>query len=271
MSSGSSHYLDNLAPWDGALYAANTGHHRRYDGDFLATLPLRPTDRVLDIGCGSGDFTAVVASQVPDGHVVGLEPQPSLVAEAQRRSGANQSFVTGPAQAIAELIELGSFDVVISRAVLHWIPRSDHPGIFAAAAAALRPGGALRIECGGGDNVRDIVRFFDAVAAPFGAAGNPWSFRPAGEVLDELLALGLSVERGWVRTVAQRREFDRDAILGWLASQAAQAYEHRLLEADRSRFRAEVEVRVDELRRGDGTYDQTFVRLDVLAFAVTDG
>ena len=92
----------DLADWDGKSYAANTGHHRRYDNRFLATLPLRPTDRVLDIGCGAGDLTATVAGLVPEGHVVGLEPQPSLLHEARSRALANQWMdwqlsVVGPA------------------------------------------------------------------------------------------------------------------------------------------------------------------------------
>src|SRR4051794_17913380 len=105
MSGHQSHIMGQtgwLPEWDGALYAANTDHHRRYDARFLSTLPLRPTDRVLDLGCGAGDLTATVASRVPDGHVVGLDPQPSLLAEARRRAGANQSFVEAPAQRMAE-------------------------------------------------------------------------------------------------------------------------------------------------------------------------
>ena len=267
MSDTTSQHLDNLAPWDGPLYAANTGHHRRYDAEFLATLPLRPHDRVLDIGCGAGDFTATVAALVPDGEVVGLEPQPSLVAEAQARAGANQSFVTAPAQHLGAVVTPASFDVAYSRSVVHWIPEADHAAVFAGAAAALRPGGALRIECGGGDNVREVVAFLDDVAGPFDAAGNPWTFRGAGEVLDQILALGLRVDGGWVRTVAQRRSFDRQSMLGWLRSQAVQAYEQRVASAARPAMRAEVDRRVDELRRADGTYDLTFVRLDLLAFA----
>src|SRR5437588_159580 len=118
MSERSSHHLDSLAPWDGALYAANTGHHRRYDAEFLATITLRPTDRVLDVGCGSGDFTATLAGLVPDGEVVGLEPQPSLVAEAEARAGANQRFLTAPAQAIGSLVDAGTFDVALSRSAI---------------------------------------------------------------------------------------------------------------------------------------------------------
>src|SRR4051794_37765147 len=86
-----------LPSWD-ASYADSTGHHRRYDQRFLSTLPLRPGDRVLDLGCGAGDLTATVAALVSDGHVVGLEPQPALLAEARARAGANQTFVEASVQ-----------------------------------------------------------------------------------------------------------------------------------------------------------------------------
>ena len=89
-----------LPPWD-ASYAANTGHHRVYDELYLATTPLSPADRVLDLGCGSGDFTRIVADRVPDGEVVGLDPQPALLAEARACAGPNQSFVEAPVQHLA--------------------------------------------------------------------------------------------------------------------------------------------------------------------------
>ena len=262
---------DELVPWDGALYAANTGHHRRYDDEFLATLPLRATDRVLDVGCGSGDFTATLAALVPQGHVVGLEPQPSLVAEARRRAQPNQSFVPAPAQELATAVrDTDRFDVVMSRSVLHWIPWRDHRTILEQCRDVLRPGGTLRIECGGGDNVREIAAFLDDVAASIAgerAVRAPWTFLHAGAYLDLLLEVGFEVDDGFVRTVAQRRSFDRDSVLGWLHSQAVQAYEVGLDPDERARLRAAVDERVDELRRPDGTYDLTFVRLDLRANA----
>jgi trans-aconitate methyltransferase len=256
-----------VPPWDGASYAANTGHHRRYDAEFLATLPLRPADRVLDLGCGSGDFTMQIAARVPDGHVVGIDAQPSMLDEARSCAGPNQSFVEGPVQRLAELVDgQPPFDVVCSRSVLHWVPWADHPGVLADSFAALRPGGALRIECGGGDNVRDVVAFLDRVAAPFGPATAPWTFAGAGAYLDLLLAAGFAVEGGWVRTVAQRRAFSRDELRGWLHSQTLNAYEALLPEASHAAFRAAVDAQIDDLRRDDDTYDVTFVRLDLLAF-----
>ena len=259
----------DLAEWDGKSYAANTGHHRRYDNRFLATLPLRPTDRVLDIGCGAGDLTATVAGLVPEGHVVGLEPQPSLLHEARSRALANQSFVEARAQQLASAVSGQRFDVVFSQSVLHWVPWVDHPSILEQCREVLQPGGALRIECGGGDNVREVVRFLDDVAHSVGgpsAPTAPWTFAHAGAYLDLLLDAGFSVEGGFVHTVAQRRSFDRDGALGWLMSQVVQAYEVHLAPEQRDVFRSTVEARVDELRRPDGTYDAGFVRLDLLAF-----
>jgi trans-aconitate methyltransferase len=264
--------VESLVPWDGSLYAANTDHHRRYDADFLATLDLEPTDRVLDVGCGSGDFTAKVAALVPDGHVVGLEPQSSMVDEATRRARANQTFVLAPAQDIARATADSDapFDVVMSRSVLHWVPVTDHRRILEQCRQVLRPGGLLRIECGGGDNVREIVAFLSDVAASIAGARAvraPWTFLHPGEYLDMLLEVGFDLDRGFVRTVAQRRSFDRDSVLGWLHSQAVQAYEVGLDPDERTRLRAAVDERVDELRRPDGTYDFTFVRLDLRAHA----
>jgi trans-aconitate methyltransferase len=268
MSEVESQHVDPwVPPWDGEKYAANTAHHRRYDAEILSTVPLQPTDRVLDLGCGSGDFTVQLAALVPEGHVVGVDAQPTMLAEARRSALPNQSFIEGPVQQLATLVSgEAPFDVVLSRAVLHWVPWADHAGVLADSLAALRPGGALRIECGGGDNVREVVTFLDRIARPFGDARAPWTFAGAGAYLDLLLEAGFTVEGGWVRTVAQRRAFTRDEMSGWLHSQALNAYEASLPASTHTAFRAAADAQIDELRRADGTYDLTFVRLDVLAF-----
>jgi hypothetical protein len=90
----------------------------------------------------------------------------------------------------------------------------------------------------------------------------------AGAYLDLVLEACYSVgDKGFVRTVGQRRSFDRDEILGWMESQAVAAYEVGFDQAARDAFRAEVRLRIDELRRADGSYDITYVRLDVLVFS----
>lgn len=250
----------DLPVWDGTLYAANTAHHRAHDADFLASTPLRATDRVLDLGCGSGDLTATVATLVPDGHVVGVDAQPSMLAEARRRAHANQSFVEAPVQCLDGAVK-GPFDVVLSRACLHWVPRADWPGVLASIARLVRPGGWVRIECGGAGNVPRTQAVLDAVSSARGGPTAPWTFLDAGEALELLegARLDAAADGAFVRTVGQRRPFDEASIVGWLRSQAYQAYGF-----DDDAIAA-AEADLDALRRPDGTFDQTYVRLDLLA------
>ena len=258
-----------LPAWDGELYAANTGHHRVHDATFLATLPLAVSDRLLDLGCGSGDFTRILADRVPMGHVVGLDPQPSLLAQARSRAGANQSFVDASVQMLGSVFQDADdrFDLVVSRAVLHWVPLADHPGVLAEAFRVLRPGGWLRIEMGGAGNIPRIVPLMDEVSARFGGPRCPWTFPDVGTYLELVEAAGFSVvaDGAYVRMLGQRRPFTHESLLGWLHSQAFQAYEVTLPSVTHAPFRAEIEARIDELRRPDGTFDQTYARLDLLA------
>lgn len=258
-----------IPAWDGASYAANTSHHRELDGWFLERFPARPADRLLDLGCGAGDFTRVLADLVPDGEVVGLDAQPSMVEVARAGALPNQSFVTGAVQDLAELFPTpdgdASFDAVTSRAVLHWVPRADLPGVLAQAHRLVRPGGWLRIECGGAGNVGAVVETFDRIAAAYDGPAAPWSFLTAGEYLELTERAGfVPGDDGYVRTVAQRRAFTRESLVGWLQSQAIEAYAAGIEPGRRDEFRAEVVDRVDEFARHDATYDLTYVRLDLL-------
>ena len=254
-----------LPPWDGGLYAANTSHHRAHDGWFRSSLPLRPADRVLDLGCGAGDFTRTVADQVPRGHVVGLDAQPSLLVEARRRAGPNQTFVEGPVQRLASLLpDGGEFDVVMSRSAMHWVPLADHTALVADVFRLLGPGGWFRLEMGGVGNIPVILPVLNAVSRSLDGPTTPWTFADPAFYLELLEAAGFSVRGGHVQAVAQRRAFDRASLIGWLHSQCLQAYEVGLPAERRPAFRASVVARLDDMRRHDGTFDQTFVRLDVL-------
>ena len=258
--------------WDGAAYAANTGHHRAFDGGFLATTPLRPGDRVLDLGCGSGDLTATIAELVGDeGHVVGVDAQPSMLEEATARARPNQSFVRSSVQDLDRAFgpaHDATFDVVLSRATLHWVPAADLIAVYRSAARLLKPGGWFRVECGGAGNIPKPLALMDDVSASLGGPTCPWNFADPATALDWLEAAGLDAvtdPRAFVRCVGQRRQFDETTLTGWLDSQVLHAYEAWLPEGVHADFRRAVKGRLEELRRADGTYDQTWVRLDLLA------
>jgi trans-aconitate methyltransferase len=257
------------ARWDGGLYAGNTAHHRAFDDAVLAGAELGPGRDVLDLGCGVGDLTARVADLVgPEGSVLGVDAAPGMIEQASARTRPGLSFCRCAAQELDATVGAASYDVVLSVACLHWIPGADHPGVLASVRRALRPGGTFRAEFGGAGQIAAARAILDEESARLGGPTGPWYFPDPEEYTALLTGAGMRLDRGHVRLVHQRRAVpDADALVGWLRSQVLVAYAPRLPDdATRAEFAAAAERRCREnLRRADGSYDQDYVRLDVLA------
>lgn len=249
--------------WHGDDYARAADHHRSFDDWFLARQPPARDARVVDAGCGSGEFTARVAAAVPDGHVIGVEPDASMLATARRHTGANVEFRHGRVQDLDAVCPPGWADLVVSRAVFHWIPWGQYPGCYAAVRAVLAPGGWLHAESGGAGNVTRVVAVLDEVAGAHGLAPPRPTFPDPGAVLEVLEQAGFDVPAEGVTTVAQRRAFDRQALRGFLHTQACLPYVAGASEQATDAFLADVDQRLEDFARHDGTFDQTFVRLVV--------
>lgn len=256
--------------WDGALYADNTAHHRQFDATVLEGVRLAPDARVLDVGCGAGDFTRRLATLVPDGAVLGVDADPDMIrVAAEGDPVANVDFRAVQAQELADAVPADSCDAVVSVATLHWVPEADHAGVLAAIARILRPGGLFRADFGGAGQIAATREILDEEARASGAtAPTRWFFPEPAAYRALLTAAGLRVDGGWVRLLRQRRSMpDAGALRGWLRSQIPLAYD-TVVPADRlAQFRVSAESRVlAETRRADGTFDQEYVRMDLLAF-----
>jgi ubiquinone/menaquinone biosynthesis C-methylase UbiE len=83
-------------------------------------LELSPEDRVIDVGCGPGNYTRRLAEAAPEGLAVGIDASEAMVAAAAKRSGRENC-----AYLRADACELpfadGSFDAVCSVGVVHLI------------------------------------------------------------------------------------------------------------------------------------------------------
>ena len=255
-----------LPAWDAELYAENTAHHRAYDQSFLDSTPLRPDHRLVDLGCGTGDFTRMLADRLPGGEVMGIDPQPAFIDDARRRAGPNQRFGVGTGQRLVDALGGESFDGILSRAALHWAPGADQALIARQVFRSIEPGGFFRLDMGGAGNIPRTVALLDSVSMALGGPTAPWCFPDPAWYLEILEATGFEIEAGHVRSVAQRRPFTEESVWGWLESQVFAAYETEMESSSVEPFRRHTRDRLTELRRHDGTFDQTFVRLDVLAF-----
>ena len=253
------------ALWNAAEYAQKCATtHREFDDWFLRRHPVRQGDDVVDLGCGTGEFTAHLARLVDPGRVTGIDVDPAMVDTARRHEGGNVTILLGGAENADALVPPQSVDLVVSRAVLHWLPAAALPRVFAAAFTILRPGGWFHAECGGMGQTPALISVIDALARAHGLPEWP-GFPDTGVVFEQLEEAGFAVPEDGVRTIAQRRPFAREAAAGFCATAAVKALtRHVPDEAGRQELIREAEARVDELRRFDGSFDQTFVRLELL-------
>jgi len=105
---------------------------------------VRPGQRVLDVGCGTGYFARLLARAVgPDGLVVGIDPSPEMIGYAARKAGrlGNCQFRVGTAESLDLPDE--QFDVVVSSLVMHHLPEDLRVPALREMRRVLRPGGAL--------------------------------------------------------------------------------------------------------------------------------
>lgn len=144
--------VEQAGEWDGADGEYWATYHQEYerllevfDSALVEAVGVRPDDRTLDLGCGTGATTRAFAARAVDGTVVGLDlsgPMLRIAREAaDRASIRNVEFVQADAQ--VHPFASASFDVAVSRMGCMFF--GDPAEAFANIGRALRPGGRLAL------------------------------------------------------------------------------------------------------------------------------
>jgi trans-aconitate methyltransferase len=247
----------NPSRWNPDRYDARASFVQRLAADLVDLLALGGSERVLDLGCGTGVFTAKIAAT--GAKVVGIDASPEMI-EAARQREPGLTFVVGDGQALSFS---GEFDAVFSNAALHWMPRAND--VAAGIARSLRPGGRFVAELGGKGC---LDRFLGAVLPALAARGEDpgawvrWYFPDLAEYVAVLRAAGLDVT---FAHLFERPTFveGSDGLREWLRTFRPQL-ETRLGDGW-SAFVRDVEERCQPALRCDGGWMLDYVRLRIVA------
>ncbi len=132
-----------MPTWNSDQYLKFANERTQPAVDLAARVALAAPQRAIDLGCGPGNSTLVVANRWPEARLTGLDNSAAMLAAARNTLPAAQ-WLEGDITTWAAHTAAASFEVIFANASLHWVP--EHAVVLPQLLAAVAPGGALALQ-----------------------------------------------------------------------------------------------------------------------------
>jgi len=129
-------------PWNPEQYHRFQNERSQPFFDLLALVEPQPGSHIVDLGCGTGELTALLHQRLSARSTLGIDNSAAMLARAAQHTTDSLTFRAGD----IALYSAGEPrpDLIFSNAALQWV--DDHPALFARLARALAPGGQLAVQ-----------------------------------------------------------------------------------------------------------------------------
>ena len=244
--------------WDAHLYDRSHRFVSEYGNHLIELLAPQKDEKVLDIGCGTGDLANELYEHGIN--VIGIDYAESMVEQAQQKY-PHIRFEVGD---ITQLPYEDEFDAILSNAVLHWIksPKLALESIY----QSLQSGGRFVAEFGGKGNVSNlttnIIREVREAGYAFDEKKFPWYFPSiaAYTILMEQVGFQVTFARLYERPT---RLVGDEGLKNWL-SMFADSFFHDVPVDKRDVLVKQIEQALSKERDEDGNWLADYVRLQII-------
>ncbi|WP_036498108.1 trans-aconitate 2-methyltransferase [Nocardia aobensis] len=255
--------------WDPEKYRSFGDHRSRPFFELVARIDAEKPRRVVDLGCGPGQLTGVLAQRWPQARIDAFDSSPEMV------SAARESGIDAEVRSAEEWQPAPDTDVVVTNAVLQWVP--THTALLPRWVAALPSGAWLALQVPGNFDAPSHVAIREL------AARDEWRPRLESsgilqprDVLDPsgyatlLTAAGCTVD-AWETTYLQRLT-GNDPVLEWVTGTALRPVRSALDDQAWTEFTAQLAplLRGAYPQRADGTTWLPFRRVFAVAHKSAD-
>ncbi len=257
-----------MATWNPAQYLQFAEERSRPCRDLAERVKNTSPRTIIDLGCGPGSSTAVLAARWPDAAITGLDNSPEMIAAARERYPGRQWIASDLASWAME--ERDRFDLVFSNAALQWV--RDHKVIFPRLFNRVRSGGELAIQIPSSSDSPAHHEMRALAASPKWAARMEcarladWHSEEPAFYYDLLAPLAVRLDL-W-ETEYQHVMNSLEAIVDWYRGTGMRPFLQALAtEEDRAEFAHEYTGRIRPyyLPRADGKVLFPFRRIFILA------
>ncbi|HEX8596156.1 MAG TPA: trans-aconitate 2-methyltransferase [Pseudomonas sp.] len=249
--------------WSAKQYSLFEQQRTRPVLDLVAAIPTQRVQTAVDLGCGPGNSTEVLAARYPDAQVTGLDSSENMLTDARQRLPA-LAFERAD---IAAWNPGRPLDVILANASLQWVP--DHGALYPRLVSKLSPGGSLAVQTP--DNLQEPAH---RLAREIAAKG-PWASKIAAvkhpdrhdaSFYYSLLKPHCASVDVW-RTTYFHPLQGHQAVVEWFKGSALRPYLEPLDEAEKRAFLERYLVAISEAYPAleDGTVLLPFPRLFVMA------
>ncbi|WP_373533648.1 trans-aconitate 2-methyltransferase [Microcoleus sp.] len=246
--------------WNSALYEQNHAFVWQYGESLLELLVPKADERILDLGCGTGQLTGKIAES--GAFVQGIDSSLAMISTA-REHYPQINFAVADARDFQVEYPL---DAVFSNAVLHWIKQPD--AAINCVEKALKPGGRFVAEFGGKGNVGAIARTLLSVLSEIGLSEpqslNPWYFPSISEYALLLENHGFEVSYAVLFDRPTPLEGGSAGMVNWIEMFAG-GFLSGLSQEVRSHVISQVEERLRPALCHDGNWSADYRRIRVVA------
>jgi trans-aconitate 2-methyltransferase len=253
----------DASAWDPSRYLRFAGERARPFLDLVARIDAAAPATVVDLGCGEGSLTALLSRRWPAARITGVDSSPEMLAGAEQYAVAGRlEFALGD---VRTWQPDGPVDVIVTNAVLHWVP--EHDRLLDRWAGQLSPGGWLACQVPGNFRSPTHALLAELCRSPrwsgqlADAGPDPDAILAPAGYLDVLTAAGLTADV-WETTYLHVLD-GADPVLGWVHSTVLRPVLGLLEEDDTAEFTAEYAavLRAAYPARADGSTVLPFRRV----------
>ncbi len=246
--------------WNAELYDDKHAFVFQYGESVLELLDIKPGERILDLGCGTGHLTNEIKNNGAE--VIGIDASADMIAKAIKTYPGIDFRVADAADFHFD----EPFDAVFSNAVLHWVQKADEA--IKCVYDSLKSGGRFVAEMGGKGNNAHILATAQQVLEKHGypqlAIRKPWYFPSMGDYTTRLENAGFRV--------TSAIHFDRPTLLQdggsgvgkWL-SMFGDTFFEGIDETEQEQIVAEITDLLEPYYNNNGDWCIDYVRLRFVA------
>jgi len=246
--------------WNAELYDSKHDFVFQYGESVLELLDIKPGERILDLGCGTGHLTNKIKDHGAE--VTGIDASGDMIAKA-KESFPGINFLVADA---ADFHFDEPFDAVFSNAVLHWVHKADEA--IKCVYDSLKPGGRFVAEMGGRGNNAHIMAALKHVLVKHGHADRAkkkmWYFPSLGEYTTSLENAGFRVTFAVHFDRPTLLKDGREGVAKWL-EMFGLTYFEGIEQTEKEQILTEITDIVEPNYNKDGEWHIDYVRLRFVA------